>query len=368
MNEPKVSVIVPIYNTEKYLRQCLDSIVVQTLRDIEIILINDGSKDGSLAIMKEYAKKDSRVQIIDKPNEGYGKAMNRGLDKAVGEYIGIVESDDWVEPDMFEQLYDLADAHDVCIVKSNYYEYSSANGEKNIKVRILPEWDVGQVINPKERPDIFYVQPAIWTAIYRRDFLNKYKIRFLESPGASYQDTGFNFKVWVMAEEVWLTAKAFVHYRIDNENASTKSMDKVFCICDEWESIEKYMDDYPELKKASYQLRNHVKLGNYKWNLERLEGEKREEFRKRFAAECDEAVRNGGMKLDCFTLQDWLKFQKMLHPKNVWLKIAYVLQKISRVLIKTKIWDGKKRWLIFLGYICVRKIDVRGPVFLERQK
>jgi glycosyltransferase involved in cell wall biosynthesis len=368
MNKPKVSIIVPIYNVEKYLCQCLDSIVGQTLVDIEIILINDGSKDDSLAIMKEYAGKNSRIQIIDKPNEGYGKTMNRGLDKATGEYIGIVESDDWIESDMFEQLYNLAEMHDVLVVKSNYYKYSSTNGEENIKERVLPEGDIGQVINPKERPDIFYASASIWAAIYRRAFLNKYKIRFLESAGASYQDTGFNFKVWAMADRVWLTAEAFVHYRVDNENSSVKSRDKVFCICDEWENIEKYMDIYPELKKASYQLRNHVKFVNYKWNLERLEGEKREEFRKRFVTEYDEAVKNGGIKLDCFTLQDWLRFQKMLHPQNLWLRIAYILQKISRILIKTKIRNGKKRWLIFFGYICIKKVDISGPTFLKGQE
>jgi glycosyltransferase involved in cell wall biosynthesis len=105
---PKVSIIVPIYNVEKYLRECLDSIVKQTLKDIEIVCVNDGSTDSSLDIIKEYAEKDERVKYIDKPNSGYGISMNQGLDKAQGEYIGIVESDDFIKPEMFEELYNLA--------------------------------------------------------------------------------------------------------------------------------------------------------------------------------------------------------------------------------------------------------------------
>ena len=101
----KISVIVPVYNAEKYLRQCLDSIVSQTLRDIEIICVNDGSTDASLSILEEYAAKDSRIVVISKPNAGYGHSMNMGLDKATGEYMGIVDADDYILPTMYETLY-----------------------------------------------------------------------------------------------------------------------------------------------------------------------------------------------------------------------------------------------------------------------
>ncbi|MDR3177621.1 MAG: glycosyltransferase [Campylobacteraceae bacterium] len=365
--QPAVSVIVPIYNVEKYLRQCLDSIVEQTLHDIEIILINDGSKDGSLAIMKEYAKQDERIKIIDKPNEGYGKTMNRGLDIAIGEYIGIVESDDWIERDMFEQLYKLAKQHDVEVVKSNFYKYTTKDGERSEKERLLPENDAEQIINPKERSNIFYCQPSIWSAIYKRAFLDKYKIRFLESPGASYQDVGFNFKVWAMADKVWLTSNAFLHYRCDNENQSVNSRDKVFCVCDEWEEIERFMDDYSRWKKSSYKLRNHVKWGNYHWNLNRLEYEKREEFRKRIAAEYRQIIKNNGMERNCFNQKEWLNFLLVLNPKSKLLKIAYVTNNISRIFVKSRINNGKKRWFVF-GVIRIKKVDAKLPIFLKKEK
>ena len=100
---PKVSIIIPTYNVENYLRECMDSVTRQTLKDIEIICINDGSTDGSLEILKEYADKDPRIVLVDKENEGYGVGMNIGLDKASGEYIGIVEPDDFVPLNMYDK-------------------------------------------------------------------------------------------------------------------------------------------------------------------------------------------------------------------------------------------------------------------------
>ena len=110
---PKVSVIIPVYNVENYLRQCLDSVVNQTLSDIEIICVDDGSTDNSGKILDEYATKDSRIKVIHKENGGYGKAMNVGLDNAIGEYIGIVEPDDYIALDMYETLYNIAKEKDL---------------------------------------------------------------------------------------------------------------------------------------------------------------------------------------------------------------------------------------------------------------
>ena len=100
----KVSILIPCYNVEKYIRQCLDSVVNQTLKDIEIICINDGSTDSTLDILRKYENRDNRIKVISKHNSGYGASMNIGLETAKGEYVGIVESDDFVEPNMFEKL------------------------------------------------------------------------------------------------------------------------------------------------------------------------------------------------------------------------------------------------------------------------
>ena len=133
MGSPKVTVVVPIYNVEKYLRQCLDSIVNQTLKDIEIICVDDGSTDSSPQIIQEYMDKDSRVKVITKPNSGYGNSMNRGFDMAEGEYIGIVESDDYADPEMFEEMYNVASSNQLDVVKSGFYYYYSIPKERNEK-------------------------------------------------------------------------------------------------------------------------------------------------------------------------------------------------------------------------------------------
>ena len=124
----KVSVLVPIYNVEKYLDECLASLAKQTLKDIEIICINDGSTDNSPKILQKYAKKYSNFVVINKQNSGYGDSMNKGLEKATGEYIGIVESDDFIESDAFKKLYELAHKTKADIVKTNYF-YHSKDGD-----------------------------------------------------------------------------------------------------------------------------------------------------------------------------------------------------------------------------------------------
>ena len=101
----KVTVIVPVYNNESYIRECLGSIMKQTMKELEILVVNDGSTDGTLDIIQELVEKDSRIIIYDMQNSGYGKAVNLGISHAQGEYIGIVESDDYIAPEMYEELY-----------------------------------------------------------------------------------------------------------------------------------------------------------------------------------------------------------------------------------------------------------------------
>lgn len=178
----KISVLVPIFNVEKYLEECLDSIISQTFTDLEIICINDGSTDNSLAIIKRYAKKDPRIVIINKKNSGYGDSMNRGLAKATGEYIGIVESDDWIEPTMFAELYSSAAENDADVVKANFFNYYTNPQYKHLDgviEHVVNKNETDQVIDTTETPTIFWQQPSIWSAIYKADFLKKNKIGFL---------------------------------------------------------------------------------------------------------------------------------------------------------------------------------------------
>ena len=270
---PKISVLVPIFNVEKYLRECLDSVVNQTFRDLEIICINDGSTDGSLAIIEEYAQRDPRVVIIDKPNSGYGDSMNRGLERATGEYIAIVESDDWVEPDMFEKLHALAEANGVEVVKSEFYSYYTdpkKQGLDGVKSGLIRDDETGRVIDPHHNVHIFFQQPSIWTAIYRRDFLLEHDIRFLPTPGASYQDTAFNFKVWASATRIFLTRDAYLHYRRDSEGSSVNDPGKTFCVSDEYAEIERYLRERFDEPSEMLKLMRMCRWNGYDWNIARL--------------------------------------------------------------------------------------------------
>ena len=276
-NRVKVSVLVPIYNVEEFLPECLDSLVNQTLEEIEIICINDGSKDGSLGIIKDYATKDKRVKIIDKKNSGYGDSMNQGLKKAVGEYVGIVESDDFIDTDAFEKLYDIARKNDVEVVKANFYEYyGETKKDKATSELFLPE-DTGMVIDPRTKREIFYQPPCIWTAIYKNEFLKNNHIDFLPSPGASYQDAGFNFKVWAMARRAYFVKRAFLHYRQDNSNSSVKDAGKVYCVKEEYDAVEKYLAENDLLNELGPIVAT-CRFGGYVWNLHRLKFKPAMEF------------------------------------------------------------------------------------------
>jgi glycosyltransferase involved in cell wall biosynthesis len=163
--------LMPVYNVEMFLRECLDSVINQTLKDIEVICVNDGSTDGSLAILEEYAKYDNRIRIITKPNSGYGHSMNVGLDAAKGDYIGIVETDDLILPKMYETLYKIAVQLNLDIIKADYYNFHG-DGDSRITKYIevagkAPKY-YGKVLNPYEDVTPLYFTMNTWSGIYKR--------------------------------------------------------------------------------------------------------------------------------------------------------------------------------------------------------
>ena len=184
--QPKVSILVPCYNVGKYLPQCLDSIVNQTLKDIEIIVINDGSTDSTLDIIKQYAKNDKRIKIIDKENEGYGKSMNRGLDAATGEYVGIVESDDWVEPDAFEYLYKAAKKNKADMVKAEFvfFDNDTNRETQNWPIDLADDLKEKVFCPAEQNPEIIWTgHPSIWTCLYSNKMMQDKKIRLKKKEG-----------------------------------------------------------------------------------------------------------------------------------------------------------------------------------------
>ena len=311
----KVSIVVPIYNVEKYLRECLDSIANQTLTDIEVICVNDGSKDSSPQIIDEYVAKDERFKVIHKANSGYGNSMNMGFDMASGEYIGIVESDDYAEPDMFEKLYNCAKENDLDACKSGFFFYYSVPTVKNTPYPIASPSMCQRVFCPttdfkslREQIEFFNIKPTIWSAIYKKDFVRENNIRFNETPGASFQDTSFNFKVWALAKRVKLLEECFLHYRQDNENSSINSSAKVFCVCDEYREITRFLNEHPEIKGKLDIVKNALKYNTYMWNYERLSEEKAHEFILVASEEFKEDMLLGICSKDAYS---WFKWNRL---------------------------------------------------------
>ncbi|WP_195416494.1 glycosyltransferase [Enterocloster citroniae] len=268
---PKVSVVVPIYNAEKYLRQCLNSIIGQTLEDIEIICINDGSTDKSMDIVEEYAQRDNRIKMISKPNAGYGHSMNIGLSAATGEYLGIVDADDYVLPDMYETLYQMASSKKLDFIRGDYTYCYEDNKNPIHKVR-----KSGQLYNkiycPRKNLQYIFSRVVTPTGIYKLDFIRANKIHYNESAGASFQDQGFWFKTTILAERVMFIPKAFYMYRVDNPNSSTNDTKKIPCMEKEYDFIFDFVKEnmgldniYPFYWRARYQncLSIRDKLGLY---------------------------------------------------------------------------------------------------------
>ena len=294
---PFVSVLVPIYNAEPYLRQCLDSLVGQKLKNIEIICINDGSTDSSLSIVNEYTAHDSRIRVIDKANSGYGSSMNMGLQAARGEYVGIVEPDDFVELKMFAKLFKQARKRNCDIVRCCYSRYKKGT---KVYVNNYAGLPYRKLIDPKDYPRILHTDPAIWTGIYKRSWLNREGIDFRETPGAAFQDAGFYLKTFLAAERVVLLRQPLVNYRIDNPSSSVKRSDRVFVINDELADAEAFMRNDALRTRAFAEWFHVAKYGKYRWNYERIAAEDRLDFVLRVREEFQAAKEAGDLNFNLF--------------------------------------------------------------------
>ena len=253
---PKVSVLIPVYNAELHLEKCINSVLAQDFKDIEVIVINDGSLDSSLDIIEKFST-DDRVRIINKSNSGYGASLNVGLKEAKGEYISIVEADDFVEKNMLSTLYS-DDKHDV--IKGGFTFYPQRK-KYNI--------NCNNIVTIEDNPEIINCKPSVWSAIYKKSFLEKNKIQFNETKGASYQDVSFHFKTLFLASSIKCVDIPLYNYRTDNLNSSVKSKNKVQAIIREFESIYGFLENKTLLPEVYAQL-ILFELRAYIWNYKRI--------------------------------------------------------------------------------------------------
>lgn len=215
---PIVSVIVPVYHVEMYLSQCLDSIVNQTLKDIQIILIDNGASETEKSILEFYQKNDSRIATVHFTNNvGYGKAVNYGIQIAKGKYIAIIESDDFVAPEMLECLVNLAEKYDVDIVKSAYFEFDGVS-RKRIGDLNIPQ---DKVFKFEDYPEFLNEHPSIWSCLYKKDFIFSENIKFLESENSVWGDNSFQLVTLYLANKIIYTPAAYYYYRYSREHNSS---------------------------------------------------------------------------------------------------------------------------------------------------
>lgn len=221
----QLSVIIPIFNAEPYLEQCLDSVLAQTHRDLDVICLNDGSTDNSLAIMQAYAERDERVRVIDKPNQGYGATCNRGLEEARGAWIAVVEPDDWIESGMFADMLTFAATlgQPVDIVKTPYWRIWMPDTPEQRKLncsyrsRIKPP---RQPFAIRDAAHLLTHHPSIWSAIYRKGFLDDRGIRFREYPGAGWADNPFLIETLCQTDRIAYLDTPYYCYREETPEKS----------------------------------------------------------------------------------------------------------------------------------------------------
>lgn len=353
----KVSVIIPIYNVSAYLRECLDSVIGQSLQELEIICVNDGSTDNSLEIIREYAAKDPRIVVITGPNGGYGKAMNKGLDRATGRYIGIVEPDDYIVPEMFEQLYRTAAEQDLDLVKADFHRFTrDPDGTEHRQYILLDETGqrYGELLCPAEDPSCIRFTMNTWAGIYRRSFLEEFHIRHNETPGASFQDNGFFFQTFVHARRAMILNTPYYRNRRDNPNSSVKSKEKVYCMNVEYDHIrDLLMQDRALWEKFQY-MYWWIKYRNYWFTYHRIDDSYKEEYMGRMRQEFKRAMQLGQLRKEEFTSEEWRTIRNMIgSASGLAAKISSfsVIRKVSP-FVPRKI----KQWIIMcLNYAAKMK-------------
>ena len=323
----KVSIIIPVYNVERYLAECMESVVAQTLRDIEIICVNDGSADGSFKILKEYEKRDKRVTLISQENRGYGYAMNRGIMYASGEYIGIVEPDDYIVPDMYQELYQTAKNNELDFVKADFYRFTTEpDGECGLVYNHLspdPD-DYNKVFNPGKCPEALRFIMNTWSGIYRREFLEKYGIRHHETPGASFQDNGFWIQTFVYGERAMIVDKPYYRNRRDNPDSSVNSREKVYCINIEYDYIRGLLIKMPDIWERFKYMYWFKKYHSYMGTLWRIGEEYQREYVVRFSEELRRGMALGEGKREVFSDLAWSHIQGMAEdPERYYICRVY---------------------------------------------
>lgn len=256
---PKISVIIPVYNVDDYLSECLNSVVNQTLKDIEIICVNDGSTDSSFNILKDFAFADSRFILLDQENQGQGIARNKALEIVKGEYTAFVDPDDWLELDAFENIYNFAENNNAEVVQFNYKTFD--NDFKKFK-----EVSLDAILKKKYRKDFHELKMFnwkdfknaclqdldlhAWNRLYKTDFIKQHNLKF--APLRRAEDHLFVLGAILSADKIFYYPASFYNYRIRNNstvNSKSKENFQIFQVLDMTKNLIEKLGLYDDLKE-----------------------------------------------------------------------------------------------------------------------
>ncbi len=260
----KVSVILAIYNQEKYLNKAISSLQKQTLKDAEFICVNDGSKDNSLNILKELAAKDNRVKIIDQKNQGAGCARNNGLKNAKGEYVAFLDPDDWFEPEALDLLYQKSKKQNCDVVVFNFNKVGESGnllGNFNLKEILKNVYDINESetfnwrdIKSKVFGGLF---PAAWNKFYKNDFIAKNNLHFTNCSLA--EDHVFVFGATLNAENIGYLDKNLYNYLIHDKSMLHSKSDKNLCMFKSFDSVKKLLKNLELDKELATEFDAYIK-------------------------------------------------------------------------------------------------------------
>lgn len=297
----KVSVVIPVYNVEDFLGECLDSITNQTLSDIEIICVNDGSKDRSLDILNEYAERDSRITVIDQENGGHAAATNRGMENATGKYLFLMDSDDILDLTALEKTYEVCEQKQVDFVifqAINYYmdkdEYLE---EENYSMNALADRVGDSIFSWQDVKEfVFSISVTPWSKLYRREFIEKHNIRFPE--GLVFDDNVFFYDVLFAAERITFLREHLFKRRW-YPTSSTRAGDQRFIDYIEisnliWSIFKKY-GVFDEFKSQLYNKKINTVYYWYKNIKEEFKGQFFSQMKEDYAKLDDEQYLEKGL-------------------------------------------------------------------------
>lgn len=302
MSKIKLSIIIPCYNVENYVEKCINSLLQQTLNDIEIIVVNDGSKDNTLKILKKLVKENTNIKLIDKKNAGVSAARNDALKIAKGEYIGFLDSDDWVEKDMFEKMYNKAIKENLDIVAS---DTNAVYPDKNIIIKS----NISQTSTPQEL--MLNAYAVIWNKIYKKELLDG--ITFKE--GMTFcEDVLFLYMIYSRVNKVGAIDEA-LHYYLQREGSLTYTYDKkLYQLIDSLDNVVEFYKKEKKLKKYHDEIEYSYVRYLYATFIKRLAKTKNEEEFKKGISYVIKKVN------ETFPKYKKNKYINTLKPKNIYLK------------------------------------------------